>query len=93
MPQGKVYDFSLAGTYTTHRFTWRSNGILFQSLNGHRNDNRNQIARWQFSPKSAGALRAAAPLPVHLNLWLFDGNPPTDGREVEIVVSKFSYHR
>jgi len=93
LPQGKVYEFSLAGTYTTHRFTWRSNGILFQSLNGHRSDNRNPIARWQFSPKSPARYVPQHPLPVHINLWLFDGQPPTDGREVEIVISKFSYHR
>lgn len=93
LPQGKVYEFSLAGTYTTHRFTWRSNGILFQSLNGHRSDNRSPIARWQFSPKQPARYVPQRPLPVHINLWLFDGNPPPDGREVEIVISKFSYHR
>ncbi len=93
LPQGTTYEFSLAGTYTTHRFTWRSNGILFQSLNGHRSDNRNPIARWQFSPKQPARYVPQHPLPVHLNLWLFDGHPPTDGREVEIVISKFSYHR
>jgi hypothetical protein len=92
LQQGKSFEFSLDGTYTTHRFTWRSNSILFQSLNGHRDDNQSQIARWKFVPKAPRRYIPQRPLPVHINLWLFEGNPPADGREVEIVVSKFSYH-
>jgi hypothetical protein len=30
-------------------------------------------------------------MPVHLNLWLFKGLPPKDGREVEIVVQAFEF--
>jgi hypothetical protein len=90
--QGKSFEFSLNGTYTTHRFTWRSDSLLFQSLNGHRDDNQNQIARWKFAPKAPRRYVPQHPLPVHINLWLFDGAPPTDGREVEIVISKFTYH-
>jgi hypothetical protein len=30
-------------------------------------------------------------MPFHLNLWLFDGKPPADGKPVEIVVKAFSY--
>ena len=28
------------------------------------------------------------PLPVEINLWLFNGQPPYNGREVELIVSR-----
>jgi len=28
---------------------------------------------------------------VHINLWLFGGAPPSDGREVEVIVSDFTF--
>jgi hypothetical protein len=88
---GKTYDFTLAGTYTTQRFLWRSSGILFQSLNGHRNDNRNEIARWSFAPGRPRRAVPQKPMPFHLNLWLFQGEEPSDGREVEVVIKSFSF--
>ncbi len=90
-PVGKSYFFSLQGTYTTQRFTWRKSNILFRSLNGHRNDNRSTIAKWSDAPANASKRIPQKPLPVHLNLWLVDGKPPTDGQEVEIVIRSFTY--
>lgn len=87
----KTYFFSLNGTYTTQRFTWRGSGVLFQSLYGHRNDDTNEIARWNFAPHSPARAIPQKPMPLHLNLWLFDGKPPADGKPVEIVVKAFSY--
>jgi hypothetical protein len=26
-----------------------------------------------------------------MNLWLLDGTPPTDGREVEVIISRFEF--
>lgn len=90
-PAGKSYFFSLNGTYTTQRFTWQKNSIYFQSLNGHRNDNQSPIARWKYAPAYPLRRIPQAPLPVHMNLWLAGGKPPTDGREVEVVIQSFTY--
>ena len=89
--QGKSVFFDLGGTFTTHRFTWRKTGVLFQSLHGHRDDDRNEIARWQFSPRRYARFIPQKPMPVHLNLWLFEGRAPADGKEVELVVKSFTY--
>lgn len=90
-PGSKTYSFSLNGTFTTQRFTWRRGSILFRSLNGHRNDNQFPIAKWSYAPAKAAKHIPQKPLPVHLNLWLFEGHPPTDGQEVEIVIRSFTY--
>ncbi|CAF4792813.1 unnamed protein product, partial [Rotaria sp. Silwood1] len=29
--------------------------------------------------------------PLHMNLWLFQGKPPMNGQEVEIIVHDFQY--
>jgi hypothetical protein len=29
--------------------------------------------------------------PLHMNLWAFQGKPPTDGQEVEIIIHDFKY--
>lgn len=89
--QGKSFFFGLDGTFTTHRFIWRKASVLFQSLYGHRDDNRNEIARWQFSPRRYNRFIPQKPMPVHLNLWLFQGKPPADGKEVELIVKSFAY--
>jgi hypothetical protein len=88
--QGKSFFFNLAGNATTHRFLWRQTGVVFQSLRGHRNDNRNEIARWQFTPRRFNRFIPQKPMPVHLNLWMFEGTP-TDGKEVEVIVKSFTY--
>jgi hypothetical protein len=41
------------------------------------------IATWRFAPPK--------PEPVHLNLWLHNGLPLTDGKAVEIVIRSFTY--
>jgi hypothetical protein len=28
-------------------------------------------------------------LPFHFNLWLFEGRPPADGKQVEVVLRNF----
>lgn len=91
-PSPRATFFSLNGTHTTHRFARSRTSVLFQSLHGHRNDDRYRIERWNFAPpRNAASLISRRAMPVHLNLWLFHGQAPSDGREVEIVVKKFTY--
>jgi hypothetical protein len=34
---------------------------------------------------------SSAPMPLHLNLWLFQGRAPTDEKEVEVVIESFRF--
>jgi hypothetical protein len=81
----------LNGTYTTHRFRWASDRIDFTSVHGFRDDDVNPIATWAFAPSDPAHQVPQAPVPLHLNLWLFQGRPPTDGAEVEIKLHAFNY--
>lgn len=77
---------------TTQQFVWQSGGIHFQCLRGHRDDDSNAYAHWAYLPADSLRCIPQRPLPVHINLWLVDGKAPRDGKEVEIVIKRFSFH-
>jgi hypothetical protein len=84
------FSFTLKGDYTTHRFVRTAEKVSLQSLHGHRNDNQNEIASWVYAPLDK-RLIPQKPLPVHINLWLFQGKAPDDGKEVLITIKKFTF--
>lgn len=85
------FNFALQGAYTTQRFIRQSQSVRFQSLHGHRNDNANQFTSWLFRPRDPQRRIPQAPLPVHLNLWLFQGQAPQNNQPVEIVIHAFTF--
>jgi len=77
---------------STHSFRWMTGGVAFQSVRGFEATNPaagDVINTWSYSVGSG------TPVPggenARLNLWLFQGRAPTDGREVEIVVNRFQF--
>lgn len=85
------FAFTLPGDHTTQRFTWQSKSIFFQSLNGHTDTNKNEYANWTFTPANPLQDIPQTPVPVHINLWLFQGHAPTNGQPVEVVIRQFKY--
>ena len=75
---------------TTHSFLWKSDSVLFQSLRGH-----------YASPPSSGSIIAqhtfsqgipqAGGENARMNLWLFNGRAPTNGRAAEVVIKRFEF--
>lgn len=77
----------LNGDYTTHYFYWQADSIRFKSIHGHYQEPPNPgflIHEWLYTgddiPLQSESLR------IHINLWLYQGNPPSNGQEVEVVV-------
>lgn len=89
--QTKSFPFTLDTDQTTHRFIWSPARILFQSLRGHRPGDNGEFGRWIFSPEDASRRISQKAMPVHINLWLFRGLAPKDGKEVEMVVRSFTF--
>ncbi|WP_409300128.1 glycoside hydrolase family 16 protein [Peribacillus sp. SCS-155] len=90
---GNVQPFKseFSGEYSTHSFSWAPEYIRFQSLHGHyahppHNDyvSHDWLYEGMYVPDSSQEK-------VDLNLWLFEGKPPQDGKEVEIVIRKFEF--
>jgi len=87
----KSFVFSLAGDQSTHRFTWRRDQVLFQSLQGHRDDDREELSRWLYQPEEPTRAISQRAMPVHVNLWLFRGLPPKNRLEVEVILHAFKF--
>ena len=84
-----VKEVSLSGKNTTQRFTRTDSSVRFQSLQGFTNGNNNQFANaiCTSPPKSVSTLT----MPAYINLWLMNGLAPSNSKEAEIIVHKFSY--
>jgi len=82
---GHVWRFAQPATATsTHAFTWNAGQITWQS----RDATGSTISTYTYAGSDV-------PKPgderVRLNLWLFNGAAPTDGRPVDIVVRSFTF--
>ncbi|MHA1279233.1 MAG: T9SS type A sorting domain-containing protein [Candidatus Helarchaeota archaeon] len=78
---------SLNGDYSTHYINWWPDSIRFKSIHGHYQEPPNPnflIHEWLYTgddiPSQTENLR------VHINLWLYQGQPPSNGQNVEAVI-------
>ncbi len=86
---GNVHKFNILmnGDFSTHIIDWQAEKISFKSFYGHKiapPDKTYLINEWRYNQKKLiddGMYR------IHINLWLVDHLPPTDNKEVEMIVS------
>jgi hypothetical protein len=90
-PATHAFDATPNTGLSTHRFNWTSKQVAFQSMAGLTNKTRGMYANWTYAPADYLTLIPQSPTPLHINLWLFQGNPPSDGLETEIVISEFTF--
>ena len=76
---------------STHRFIWHRTSVAFSAYSGLTNKTAEPYATWRYAPADYAQLIPQSPMPIHLNLSLFGGQPPSDGNEVEIVVTSFTF--
>jgi hypothetical protein len=85
------FEATLRGDQATHCFVWRAGGVSFQSLHGRQacpGAAENEIASWSYvgadtPPAGQGNAR--------INLWLYNGAPPTDGQPAEVIIDGFEF--
>jgi hypothetical protein len=82
-------ELALPGRKTTQRFTRTDSSVYFQSLKGFTGIDKNEMASATCTspPHSISSLA----MPAYINLWLFKGLPPSNGKEVEIIIHKFTF--
>jgi len=87
----KLFNIHLTGgTYSTHHFVWNQTSVHFESNSGvypaGTAPKSQLIQKWSssFSPDATG-VRAM------INLWLYQGNAPSNGQPVEVVIAGFEY--
>ncbi|MBL8061989.1 MAG: S-layer homology domain-containing protein, partial [Anaerolineales bacterium] len=78
----------LMGVYSTHGFKWEKDKVDFFSNQGHVPSLGAEIEIWNYvgsNIPSGGAVNA------RINLWLFNGVPPSNGQKIEVVIESFSH--
>jgi hypothetical protein len=81
-------ELKLNGSYTTYRFIRNSSSVSFSGFHGHTQAAANAFFPWT-TPSGYNVSTQA--MPVHMNLWLFDGNAPSNAKEVELIVHSFTF--
>jgi hypothetical protein len=77
-------------TNSTHSFTWETNRISYQALRGRYSPDpaaTNVISSWVFN--NTAEVPQTGDENVRINLWLINGNAPTNNSEVEFIVKSF----
>jgi len=90
---GNMHRFNaeLQADESTHGFDWRADRVFFQSMQGRQpfpGPAGSEIAAWTYAgddipPAGEGNAR--------INLWLLNGNPPSDGAEAEVIIEAFEF--
>lgn len=84
----QTYELALNGTYTSYKFYRNSTSVSYKAYHGHGLDEALSFYPWT---TPAGFNVSTLALPVHMNLWLFNGNAPSDAKEVEIIIHSFTF--
>ena len=81
------------GTYSTYQIEWLPEQLRFVGQYGHRSDEEAVFARWQYpkKPVLGDLLFERRHLQVRMNLWLYGGRHPQNGKDVEVVIHDFQY--
>ena len=90
-PTSYTFPFTLTSRNSTHSFAWNSQGISFQSFYGLTTDPASRFANWLFTPADYLNTVPQNAIPLHINLWLFQGRKPVNGKQVEIIIKSFSF--
>jgi hypothetical protein len=73
---------------STHQFTWGPTNVLFQSFEG---SSTTPFAQYNYQPPDYLDRVAQQPMPLHINIWSFKGQPPVTGHQQEIVIRSFKF--
>ena len=73
---------------TTHRFTWSSKGVYFQSVDA----SGNEFASTTYTPSKPTQYIPQIAEPVHINLWVFEGGikMADKTKTYEVLISNFT---
>ncbi|MBU4201162.1 MAG: glycoside hydrolase family 16 protein [Verrucomicrobia bacterium] len=81
------YDIRMGQDLSTHSFAWTPGSVSFQSVEGDGADAK-EIFSWNYTGPAVNRPGLEVPM---VNLWLWGGKPPVEGKELEIIVRKFEF--
>ncbi|MES2063664.1 MAG: glycoside hydrolase family 16 protein [Bacteroidota bacterium] len=81
--------FTAGSIYTTNRFKRTASAVIFKTLNGFYDDDTN-LAYTTTCASPSNSISTLS-MPVHMNIWLFQGHAPTSNNAVEIIIHEFKF--
>jgi hypothetical protein len=84
------FDMPIIEAPSIHLFHWEPDKIQFQSFcfSGSRFTAEEMISEWLYT---GNGIPTTSQENVRLNLWIVDGNTPSDNQEQEVVVKRFMF--
>lgn len=76
---------------TTHCFEWRSKKVKFVSYANHYTESRSGNDKCDSWSYSGSGVPQAGDENFRMNLWLNEGTVPSDGEEMEVIISRFEF--
>ena len=73
-----------------NRYVWSKRAVRFHCLTDPPKGGGKTLAQWQ-TPVSFAKSVGQNPMPVHLNLWLFQSAAPSDQNQAEVVIERFRF--
>lgn len=86
----KRWHLPIACISSTHVLDWNDKKIDFRSIRGHDIAKQTDSLIYSWSYKGAN-IPAPGSESIRMNLWLRNGKAPSDGKEVDVLISKFEY--
>ena len=83
----QTFDLRLKSPESVHSFNWTKRLLAYESFRGH-DQKKNLITSWKYDRDGVPRIGNESP---RINLWLFRGKPPTNEKEVEVVISRFDF--
>ncbi len=84
-----THEFILKSNLSMHYFRRNADTVVCSSFDGVSADSKNLIFTSTFVNPASSISQLE--MPVHINFWLFDGNPPADQSPVEVVIRSFQF--
>ncbi len=87
------FELKLDGNFSTSRYLWTKQGVHYWMLGGLQplDSHKQEIKDWDYLPKDSAHAITQKPIPLHFNLWLFQGKTPINDEPVEMVIRSFSF--
>jgi hypothetical protein len=85
-----TFNTVLYGDYTTQYFRWTASGVYFASVGGHYQPGTEPAGN-VIQSYTLNRQVSAAGVKAHINLWLYQGQAPSDGSLPELVIKSFQY--
>jgi hypothetical protein len=79
------FDFFSDQNLTLHSFERTSKSVFFRSFQTP--DSATPFHKWKFENENISKI----PLPIHINFWLFRGQPPSNLQDAEIIIKSVKF--